>query len=118
MVREALETGRTRFKHRVHAPIAPLRPFLPRVADPDRSCRAAVARSIAWRAFRGLAPRGEQTGAYRDARGRLPTCFSGASARVGRGSGNGHGRRGRLGASPDSRPDGVFSGRDPAWRSM
>ena len=48
--------------------------FLSQVIDPDHSCRASVARLIAWRVFRGLPPCDEDTGTYCDARKRLPTA--------------------------------------------
>src|SRR5262249_5014446 len=53
--------------------------------NPDRSCRAAVARLIAHRVSRGLEPCSSETGAYCQARKRLPEgFFSDVARRVGR----------------------------------
>ncbi len=46
--------------------------LLSQVLDPDHSCRAAVARVIVWLAITGRRPCSEHTGAYCDARRRLP----------------------------------------------
>jgi DDE family transposase len=60
------------FRHRLFCPALTLWTFLSQVLDPDHSCRAAVARVLAWRARRGLPPGSADTGAYCKARQRLP----------------------------------------------
>ena len=74
MVDEALKAEKVRFNDRMYAPIVTLCLFLSQVIDPDHSCRASVARLIAWRAFRGLPPCSEETGTYCDARKRWPVA--------------------------------------------
>jgi hypothetical protein len=74
MVDEALKAEKVRFNHCIYTPIVTLCLFLSQVIDPDHSCRASVARLIAWRVFRGLPPCDEDTGTYCDARKRLPTA--------------------------------------------
>jgi len=66
----AREVGRT--SERVFTPLVTLSVFLSQVLAEDHSCRAAVARLLAWRAGRGLRPCSPDTGAYCKARGRLP----------------------------------------------
>jgi hypothetical protein len=60
------------FRHRLFCPALTLWTFLSQVLDPDHSCRAAVARVLAWRVRRGLPPCSADTGAYCKARQRLP----------------------------------------------
>src|SRR5262249_54851901 len=60
------------YRDRLFSPLVTLWAFLSQVLDPDHSCRAAVARLLAWRAARGLAPCSADTGAYCKARRRLP----------------------------------------------
>jgi hypothetical protein len=74
MVNEALKAEKVRFNHCIYFPIVTLCLFLSQVIDPDHSCRASVARLIAWRVFQGLPPCNEDTGTYCDARKRLPTA--------------------------------------------
>ena len=60
--------------------------FLGQVLSADHSCRAAVARLIAHRVARGQRPCSARTGAYCQARQRLPEAFfSAAACSVGRG---------------------------------
>jgi hypothetical protein len=59
-------------RRRLFSPLVTLWVFLSQVLDPDHSCRAAVARFLAWRAGRGLASCSAHAGAYCKARGRLP----------------------------------------------
>ena len=59
-----------------------LRVFLGQVLNADQSCRAAVARLIADRVSRGLEPCSSETGAYCQARRRLPEGFFSAVARL------------------------------------
>src|SRR4051794_18870904 len=73
MVGEALKAEEVRFNDCTYTPMVTLCLFLSQVIDPDHSCRAAVARLIAWRLFRGLPPCDGDTGTYCDARKRLPT---------------------------------------------
>lgn len=74
MVDEALKAEKVRHNRCVYTPIVTICLFLSQVVDPDHSCRASVARLIAWRVFRGLPACGEETGAYCDARRRLPVA--------------------------------------------
>jgi hypothetical protein len=69
--------------------------FLGQVLSADHSCRAAVARLIAHRVSRGQSPCSAETGAYCQARKRLPEAFFSQMAR-------------RIGRTLD---DGV----DPRW---
>jgi hypothetical protein len=56
--------------------------FLGQVLSADHSCRVAVARLIAHRVARGLKACSSRTGAYCQARGRLPERFFAAVARL------------------------------------
>jgi IS4 transposase len=70
---------------RIFSPLVTLRVFLGQVLSADHSCRAAVARLIAHRPARGQRPCSADTGAYRQARRRLPEEFFADVARsVGR----------------------------------
>ncbi len=60
---------------RVFSPLVTLWVFLGQVLSPDHSCRAAVARLIAHRLARGQRPCSAETGAYCQARQRLPESF-------------------------------------------
>src|SRR5437899_1561205 len=60
---------------RIYTPLVTLWVFLSQVLSADHSCRAAVARLIAHRFSRGQKPCSAQTGAYCQARGRLPEKF-------------------------------------------
>src|SRR5690242_3592091 len=60
---------------RIFSPLVTLWVFLGQVLSADHSCRAAVARLIAHRLARGQAPRSPETGAYCQARQRLPESF-------------------------------------------
>src|SRR5262245_15890779 len=83
-VDQALRDENVSSRNRLFSPLVTLWVFLSQVLDPDHSCRAAVARFLAWRAARGLAPCSADTGAYCKARGRLP---EGVFARLTRGTG-------------------------------
>lgn len=73
------------WKDRVYTPLVTLWVFLGQVLCADHSCRAAVARFIAHRIARGESPCSSKTGAYCQARGRLPeTFFSAVTCLVGR----------------------------------
>src|SRR6476661_9071955 len=65
---------------RVFSPLVTLWVFLGQVLSADHSCRAAVARLIAHRVARGQKPCSAQTGAYCQARKRLPERFFSAVA--------------------------------------
>ena len=70
---------------RIFSPLVTLWVFLGQVLSADHSCRAAVARLIAHRVARGQDPCSARTGAYCQARKRLPEAFfSEAALRVGR----------------------------------
>ena len=60
---------------RVYSPLVTLWIFLAEVLSQDHSCRAAVARLIAHRVSRGQHPCSAETGAYCQARKRLPEEF-------------------------------------------
>ena len=66
---------------RVYTPLVTLWLFLGQVLNADHSCRAAVARLIAHRVARGQSPCSAETGAYCQARKRLPEEFFATSAR-------------------------------------
>jgi hypothetical protein len=70
---------------RIFSPLVTLWVFLGQVLSADHSCRAAVARLNAHRVARGLTPCSAHTGAYCQARKRLPEAFfSEAALRTGR----------------------------------
>src|SRR3954469_15903766 len=70
---------------RVFSPLVTLWVFLGQVLSADHSCRAAVARLIAHRLARGQEPCSARTGAYCQARKRLPEAFfSDTALRTGR----------------------------------
>jgi len=60
---------------RIYSPLVTLWVFLGQVLSADHSCRAAVARLIAHRISRGQRPCSAETGAYCQARKRLPEKF-------------------------------------------
>ena len=59
-------------KSPIFTPLATLCIFLSQIFSDDHSCRAAVARFLAWRAAAGLPPCSANTGGYCKARQRLP----------------------------------------------
>jgi hypothetical protein len=70
---------------RVFSPLVTLWVFLGQVLSADHSCRAAVARLNAHRAARGQKPCSAHTGAYCQARKRLPErCLADLAVRTGR----------------------------------
>jgi hypothetical protein len=70
---------------RIFSPLVTLWVFLGQVLSADHSCRAAVARLIAHRLSRGQRPCSAETGAYCQARQRLPeTFFADVACAVGR----------------------------------
>lgn len=68
-------TAVTGWLDRVFSPLVTLWVFLGQVLSADHSCRAAVARLIAHRVSRGQRPCSAETGAYCQARKRLPEKF-------------------------------------------
>jgi hypothetical protein len=84
-VSEAIKQIPTPWNHGIFTPLVTLWVFLGQVLNADHSCRAAVARLIAHRVAQGLPPCSSETGAYCQARKRLPLAFFAAVARrVGR----------------------------------
>src|SRR5262245_43641876 len=68
-------TAITGWLDRIFSPLVTLWVFLGQVLSADHSCRAAVARLIAHRRARGQSPCSAETGAYCQARKRLPESF-------------------------------------------
>lgn len=81
IVSDALATIGTCIIDRVYTPLVTLWVFLSQVLSADHSCRAAVARLIAHRISRGQCPCSPETGAYCQARKRLPEAFFSSVAR-------------------------------------
>src|SRR6267378_3927610 len=80
-VTQALKALNVVWLDRVYSPLVTLWVFLGQVMSQDHSCRAAVARLIAHRVSRGQRPCSAETGAYCQARKRLPEEFFAAVAR-------------------------------------
>jgi len=76
----ALKSIDAPWKDRVFSPLVTLWTFLSQVLSADHSCRAAVARLIAHRVSRGQPACSPETGAYCQARKRLPEKFFSAVA--------------------------------------
>jgi hypothetical protein len=73
------------WRDRIYSPLVTLWVFLGQVLSTDHSCRGAVARLIAHRLSQGQSACSAGTGAYCQARGRLPErFFSAVTCRVGR----------------------------------
>lgn len=72
---QALEDMAVCWNDRIFTPLVTLWVFLGQVLSADHSCRAAVARLIAHRVSQGLRPCSAETGAYCQARKRLPERF-------------------------------------------
>jgi hypothetical protein len=84
VIAQALSTV-TGWLDRIFSPLVTLWVFLGQVLSADHSCRAAVARLIAHRLARGQRPCSAETGAYCQARKRLPEkFFSAVACSVGR----------------------------------
>lgn len=84
-ISQALLEVDDRWKDRIFSPLVTLWVFLSQVLSPDHSCRGAVARLIARRISRGQQPCSPKTGAYCQARKRLPErFFSTVTCEVGR----------------------------------
>src|SRR5262245_55237227 len=80
VIAQALATL-TGWLDRIFSPLVTLWVFLGQVLSADHSCRAAVARLIAHRLARGQRPCSAATGAYCQARQRLPESFCADVAR-------------------------------------
>lgn len=78
----ALATIEGGWVDRIYTPLTTLWVFLGQVLNADHSCRAAVARLIAHRSALGQSPCSAQTGAYCQARKRLPEAFFATAERV------------------------------------
>jgi hypothetical protein len=78
---EALQEIKAPWKDRIFTPLVTLWVFLGQVLAADQSCRAAVARLIAHRVAQGRPPCSSETGAYCQARRRLPLGFFATVAR-------------------------------------
>jgi hypothetical protein len=74
-------TALTGWLDRIFSPLVTLWVFLGQVLSADHSCRAAVARLIAHRLAQGQSPCSAETGAYCQARQRLPESFFAEVAR-------------------------------------
>ena len=74
-VTQALAALNVVWLDRIYSPLVTLWVFLGQVLSQDHSCRAAVARLIAHRVSRGQRPCSAETGAYCQARKRLPEEF-------------------------------------------
>jgi Transposase DDE domain len=85
MVAQALTAMNVCWVDRIYSPLVTLWVFLGQVLSADHSCRAAVARLIAHRLSQGQRPCSAETGAYCQARKRLPEgFFSDVARRTGR----------------------------------
>src|SRR5580765_6100414 len=85
LVEEALQAAGASWIDRIFSPLVTLWVFLGQVLSADHSCRAAVARLIAHRVAQGEKPCSAETGAYCQARKRLPEkFFSEVARRTGR----------------------------------
>jgi IS4 transposase len=74
-ITRALTDSNVTWLDRVFSPLVTLWVFLGQILSADHSCRAAVARLIAHRLSRGERPCSSETGAYCQARKRLPEQF-------------------------------------------
>src|SRR6478609_5212092 len=75
IVAQALTAIKVSWLDRIYSPLVTLWVFLGQVLSADHSCRAAVARLNAHRVARGQRPCSAHTGAYCQARKRLPERF-------------------------------------------
>jgi hypothetical protein len=74
-VRQAMDAVEGVWKDRIYTPLVTLWVFLTQVLSADHSCRGAIARFIAHRLSQGHNPCSPETGAYCQARKRLPERF-------------------------------------------
>ena len=75
MIARSLTAIKTCWLDRIYSPLVTLWVFLGQVLSADHSCRAAVARLLAHRLSQGQSPCSAETGAYCQARKRLPEEF-------------------------------------------
>lgn len=80
-VQLALDAIEVAWNEHIHTPLVTLRIFLGQVMSANHSCRAAVARFVAHRVSRGQRACSSHTGAYCQARKRLPEQFFAQIAR-------------------------------------
>src|SRR5258708_23927134 len=80
-ISEALKQIKTPWNDGIFTPLVTLWVFLGQVLSADHSCLAAVARLIAHRVSQGESPCSAETGAYCQARKRLPEEFFSIVAR-------------------------------------
>ena len=80
IVEQALTAVDVVWNDGIYTPLVTLWVFLGQVLSADHSCRAAVARLIAHRVSQGQRPCSSETGAYCQARKRLPEKFFSAVA--------------------------------------
>jgi hypothetical protein len=81
IVKQALDAIKMFWKDRIYSPLVTLWVFLGQVLSADSCCRAAVARLIAYRLSQGQKPCSPESGAYCQARKRLPEAFFSEVAR-------------------------------------
>lgn len=106
-VEEVFEAHGVRWRLGVFTPVVTLYAFLGQVLDADGSCRAAVARVLAWLIGRGESACSARTGGYCQARARLPEAAPHAlMQRVGRRLHEAHGGGALLGGRPIKLVDG------------
>ena len=85
VITQALQTIKVRWKHRIFMPVVTLWVFLSQVFSGDHACRTALSRLIAHRVAHGQRACSARTGAYCQARKRLPEkFFATAACSVGR----------------------------------
>jgi Transposase DDE domain len=85
VIAQAVEAIQLCWMDRIYSPLVTLWVFLGQVLSADHSCRSAVARLIAHRIGQGQRPCSPETGAYCQARKRLPEkFFSGVARQTGR----------------------------------
>lgn len=81
-VEQALDTIEFAWNERIYTPLVTLWVFLGQVLSADHSCRNAVARLVVHRVSQGLSVCSSRTGAYCQARKRLPEQFFSTIARM------------------------------------
>ena len=82
VVEDSLKAVDVVWNDRIYTPLVTLWVFLSQVMSADHSCRAAVARLVAHRVANGQSPCSAETGAYCQARKRLPEKFFSALTRL------------------------------------
>ena len=81
-VEQALDTIEVTWNERIYTPLVTLWVFLGQVLSADHSCRNAVARLVVHRVSHGFSVCSSRTGAYCQARKRLPEQFFSTIARL------------------------------------